>query len=177
MFLACTTMRRVISCITVVDQSALARRRKGIDMQLLNLQAVLSLLMVSRTTLHKLRQVDGFPPPAVRCGKVLRWRQDDVLGWIEAQAKKEPPRRRNWHYVTSGARDSGPWRVLASGFTLPAARQSCSHKSVPPCRSPPICSHRPGFGPLSFASRPHRRCGIRRPPLISCYACGLLSCP
>jgi len=91
MFLACATMRRVISCITVVDQSALARRRKGIDMQLLNLQAVLSLLMVSRTTLHKLRQVDGFPPPAVRCGKVLRWRQDDVLGWIEAQAKKGTP--------------------------------------------------------------------------------------
>jgi predicted DNA-binding transcriptional regulator AlpA len=47
--------------------------------------------MVSRTTLHKLRQVDGFPPPVVRVGKVQRWRQDDVLGWIEEQAKKGTP--------------------------------------------------------------------------------------
>lgn len=58
---------------------------------MLNLQAVLGLLMVSRTTLHKLRQVDGFPPPVIRCGKVQRWRQDDVLSWIDAQSKKGTP--------------------------------------------------------------------------------------
>lgn len=60
-------------------------------MQLLNLQSVLRQLMISRTTLHKLRQQEGFPQPVIRCGKVQRWRQDDVVGWIDAQAKKETP--------------------------------------------------------------------------------------
>lgn len=41
------------------------------------------LLDVSRTTLWRLRKEEGFPKPVHLVGKVWRWKEAEVLAWIE----------------------------------------------------------------------------------------------
>ncbi len=53
--------------------------------RLLNVKEVSALLGVSRTTLHRLVSAGNFPKP-VRVGKrASRWRQSEVLVWMETR--------------------------------------------------------------------------------------------
>lgn len=53
--------------------------------RLLNAKEVSALIGVSRTTLHRLVSASNFPKP-VRVGKrASRWRQSEVLVWMETR--------------------------------------------------------------------------------------------
>ena len=43
---------------------------------------------ISRRTLWRWVSSGRFPPPAVRVGRIVRWRVSDIEEWIEGQASR-----------------------------------------------------------------------------------------
>ena len=58
--------------------------------QFLDIDMLLQRFSVGRSTFHRWRKTKGFPPP-LQIGGVKRWKEEDVVAWIDAQAKKETP--------------------------------------------------------------------------------------
>jgi excisionase family DNA binding protein len=54
---------------------------------------------VSRATWHRLRAA-GKVPPAVRLGRAVRWRRDELVAWIEASC----PDGRTWAALQASGR-------------------------------------------------------------------------
>ena len=51
--------------------------------RLLSLEQVADILAVSRRTVYRFRD-SGFMPPAIKLGRMLRWRESEIQEWITA---------------------------------------------------------------------------------------------
>ena len=57
--------------------------------KLLNLKEVEKLTTLSRSTLNRLRNDGEFPPPLKLSKFSLRWREADILDWLESRITGE----------------------------------------------------------------------------------------
>jgi excisionase family DNA binding protein len=77
--------------------------RPAVEALLLADKAAAAMAGVSRATWHRLRAA-GKLPPAVRLGRAVRWRRDELVAWIEAGC----PDGRTWAALqASGCRRIG----------------------------------------------------------------------
>ena len=58
--------------------------------ELLRIDDIERLTKISRRTLWRWTASGRFPQPAVREGRIVRWRASDIEGWIEGQARRNP---------------------------------------------------------------------------------------
>lgn len=58
--------------------------------RLLRLREVEGLVGASRVTIWRLRRDGRFPQPVDIAGVGLRWRSDEVAGWVEAHSARAP---------------------------------------------------------------------------------------
>lgn len=56
--------------------------------RMLRLKEVLRLVRVDQSTLHLWRKTGKFPPPACYETRHPKWRECDVLAWMEANPRK-----------------------------------------------------------------------------------------
>ena len=52
---------------------------------LVDVKTVSKLLCVSRSTIYSLMQSGKMPPPVRTLGRMVRWRTDDILTWINSE--------------------------------------------------------------------------------------------
>lgn len=61
------------------------RMRDGSELQLLKIADVCGELRISRTTVYKKINTEGFPKPIKFGAKTSVWRSSDVAAWVESR--------------------------------------------------------------------------------------------